>query len=1049
MPAASSFETMFMNHSAIMLLIDPNGGAIKKANFAAVDFYGYSIDELQGMNISSINTLSAEDVRAEMRRAGEERRNHFIFRHRLKSGKVVPVEVHSTPMLVDGEMRLYSIVVDISSKKNREAELAEQNEKMSFIVEGANVGTWEWNVQSGKTEFNERWAGMLGYELQQLRPTTVETWKGLTHPDDLDKSIKLLNEHFDGGSEHYECEIRMKHKDGHWVWVHDRGKLFSRTEDGKPLMMYGIHFDISGRKQSERELQDSQKMLANLTNQVPGFFYRFRMTEKGEMRLLYASRGLEEIYELKAEELHEDPEAIFARIDPHDYEMVMRTIYESFEKLSIWECEYRVLLPEKGKRWISGSSCPEKQDDGSVIWNGFIRDISKTKENEKRLRQQKEQLDLILSATNDGLWDWNLEDDTVFLSPRWKEMLGYEDGELKNDFSTFMNLLHPKEKQNIMTNINQYLRGDAENFSHELRMLHKDGSIVWVHTQGVALWNEKGKAYRFVGSHTDITHKKEIEERLRDSEKRLRYAMLGSNEGLWDWNILTAECYFSERYNEIIGFEKIEKVDKVEFWLSRINKDDFHSHQEKLNRHFLSKTEFFQDAQRLRTMSGGWIWVLVKGKIVEWDRKDRPIRMVGTISDIDGIKKLQNKVQHDLDEKKRSIARAQQTQENLNSTSLPVLDEMLFSAMFIPSQELSGDFFNVVMSSDPHKVLIVMGDSTGHGIEASLDAALLKAVCDRHFWILNDMSSPRGFMESVNTDIANYCVEGKYPTLFAAIVDSDKKTMKYSNANSPLPYLIKDGTAIRLERTRGFHLGVQSDTVFYENEVSLEGAKLVFYSDSLFEFIDNSGQMFGHENLKLLLPHIDGYGGEYLQSLSIRVGEMSHSGFPLDDDLTLITIEHLLPMSFSADFSTADELEEIRSRMRAELQRFGYTTDLREKICVVLHELGTNALKHAHKYDTNKKAHADVSISCDEVSFSVEDEGKGFDVNSVPDPTDFSALEAMLAKDMHEDYSCGRGIWLSNQYMDSVEYNEKGNKVYAYLRRTETKPLAYSPDESE
>ncbi len=131
------------------------------------------------------------------------------------------------------------------------------------ILNGTNVGTWEWNVQSGETRFNERWAEIIGYSLEELAPITIETWIRFAHPDDLARSNAALRTCFDGDTEFYEAEVRMRHRDGRWVWVLDRGKVFSRDTDGKPLMMYGTRQDISDRKRREEQLRQSEEAFRN------------------------------------------------------------------------------------------------------------------------------------------------------------------------------------------------------------------------------------------------------------------------------------------------------------------------------------------------------------------------------------------------------------------------------------------------------------------------------------------------------------------------------------------------------------------------------------------------------------------------------------------------------------------------------------------------------------------------------------------------------------------------------------------------------------------
>lgn len=149
-------------------------------------------------------------------------------------------------------------------------DLSLERSRLSAILEGTRVGTWEWNVQSGETVFNEEWARIVGYKLQELEPISIVTWAKLTHPEDLQKSEQLLKQHLAGELPFYECDARMRHKDGHWIWVLDRGKVGKWDRDGKPLIMYGTHQDIS-RSRLERDTYHHRAhhdVLTGLPNRV-------------------------------------------------------------------------------------------------------------------------------------------------------------------------------------------------------------------------------------------------------------------------------------------------------------------------------------------------------------------------------------------------------------------------------------------------------------------------------------------------------------------------------------------------------------------------------------------------------------------------------------------------------------------------------------------------------------------------------------------------------------------------------------------------------------
>ncbi|NTU68390.1 MAG: PAS domain S-box protein [Chlorobiaceae bacterium] len=127
-----------------------------------------------------------------------------------------------------------------------------------MAIDATMAGYWEWYVRTGQLRVNARWAAIIGYELEELGETTIALWKERCHPDDLELSNRMLQEHFDGNSAIYELELRMLHKEGHWVWVLDRGKVFERDDQGNPVRMIGSHQEISERKNAEAKLASSQ-----------------------------------------------------------------------------------------------------------------------------------------------------------------------------------------------------------------------------------------------------------------------------------------------------------------------------------------------------------------------------------------------------------------------------------------------------------------------------------------------------------------------------------------------------------------------------------------------------------------------------------------------------------------------------------------------------------------------------------------------------------------------------------------------------------------------
>jgi len=183
---------------------------------------------------------------------------------------------------------------DITDRKKAEEALKKEGERLNDILRGTRAGTWEWFVQTGETLFNDRWAEIAGYTLAELQPVGIQTWTDLCHPEDLKRCNALLRTHFSGDSEYYECEARMRHKRGHWVWVQDRGKVVEWTADGKPERMTGTHIDVTEGKRLEAEhrrleqrLQQIQKAesLARMAGAVAHHFNNMLAVILGNLEL--------------------------------------------------------------------------------------------------------------------------------------------------------------------------------------------------------------------------------------------------------------------------------------------------------------------------------------------------------------------------------------------------------------------------------------------------------------------------------------------------------------------------------------------------------------------------------------------------------------------------------------------------------------------------------------------------------------------------------------------------------------------------------------------
>lgn len=267
-------ETLKQSEEQIRLLLNSTAegiygidldGNCTFANPACLRMLGYTYPgQVLGKNMHNLihhshadgSPLDVKDCyiyRAYREGSGMHRDDEVLWR---ANGTSFPAEYWSYPQIVHGKVTGAVVTfTDITERKHAEMLLATERQRLASILEGTNVGTWEWNVQTGETVFNERWAEIIGYTLAELAPTSIETWMRFAHPDDLSASSALLQKHFNHELPYYECEARMRHKNGEWVWVLDRGKVATWTADGKPLIISGTHQDITDRKLAEEEIR--------------------------------------------------------------------------------------------------------------------------------------------------------------------------------------------------------------------------------------------------------------------------------------------------------------------------------------------------------------------------------------------------------------------------------------------------------------------------------------------------------------------------------------------------------------------------------------------------------------------------------------------------------------------------------------------------------------------------------------------------------------------------------------------------------------------------
>lgn len=259
------YRLMFVKSPQPMLIFDAETLDFLEANQAATAHYGYSNDEFLSMTMKDLSTHEEiQNQTEELIVTRNDYNQKGVFKHIKKNGDIIDVEITAFAIGFKGRHAYYITVNDITRIKFAEELIKDEHRRLECIMESNQIATWEWNVQTGETIFNEHWANIIGYTLEELAPISIKTWEKYTHPDDLILSNEQLDLHFSGKIPYYDRECRMKHKNGNWIWVHDHGLLTTRSLDGKPQLMFGIHTDIDKRILANESLLLSETKFKNI-----------------------------------------------------------------------------------------------------------------------------------------------------------------------------------------------------------------------------------------------------------------------------------------------------------------------------------------------------------------------------------------------------------------------------------------------------------------------------------------------------------------------------------------------------------------------------------------------------------------------------------------------------------------------------------------------------------------------------------------------------------------------------------------------------------------
>lgn len=547
------FEALFERHGSIMLVIDVDTGKIVRANQAALDFYGYSSSEIRHLTIHNINALSFAEVEAEMRKAISEDRNFFQFQHQLADGQIRHVEVYSYPFSTQEGNLLYSIINDVTARKQAEQNLKaviaasgiiflllgmtalgrhfsksriaqrqalEREAKLSAIYKAArNIGIIVTDLDFKIVEFSPGAEKIFGFSKTEVLGKHVGMFHKEQDISNFPDFIKRLKSSKQGFS--IETELRKRNN-----------AIFPAILTIEPYQDHnnnivgtlGISIDITTLKKAEEKLIQSEARFRQMAENIDEVFW---LRSADNRTVLYVNEAYETIWGRTCQSLYDNPSDFISSVHPLDKQRVMEEYNKELSDTSDgrFNLEYRIQRPDGSIRWVWARSFPVKDETGiTVRYTGIAVDVTERKIAEQALAGSELKLRGITDSTLDAVLMMDHNGNISFWNPAAKSIFGYTRDQAMGR-NLHMLLAPPEYHDQYRQAFPEFQRtgkGSAVGKNIELKALRSDQTVIPV-SLSLSAFELNGK-WNAVGIVRDISQLKKNEQELIKAKEQAEEA---------------------------------------------------------------------------------------------------------------------------------------------------------------------------------------------------------------------------------------------------------------------------------------------------------------------------------------------------------------------------------------------------------------------------------------------------------------------------------------------------------------------------------------------
>lgn len=401
-------------------------------------------------------------------------------------------------------------IVDITENWRSQQEKESVSNYLNQAMQVADMAWWHMNPVDGTVHFHQKKTDLLGYKFADFYGKKYTVFTDLIHPDDYENTMQAMRDHLEGRTETYKAEYRIRTASGGYRWFFDFGKFSEHTPEEASPGLTGIAIDVTDRKQTELDLQESEnkyRLLAENTKDLV-------CLHKANGTYMYISPSIKSM-------LGYEPHELLGRY-PYDYfhsddsaRIAEESHQASIEEKSVTNISYRFRKKDGSYCWLETYTIPVLDNAGEVAQLvTSSRDVTDRIESEAALRESEARYALAQDVSGIGSWEWNLKTNELFWSDEIYSLFGVDKTDFEPTFEGYLKLLHPEDKPAVLKEINAALETGGD-YEVEHRIFLPNNLMRWIFGRGGVVKDNKGNDERLVGIVQDITSRKAAEQQMR------------------------------------------------------------------------------------------------------------------------------------------------------------------------------------------------------------------------------------------------------------------------------------------------------------------------------------------------------------------------------------------------------------------------------------------------------------------------------------------------------------------------------------------------------